>query len=188
MDKRWFWLGGFIVVGILLGTGIIFLVTRPPRGSPVELIPAPTQAPITIYVTGMVNRAGLQTLPPGSRVNDAIQVAGGFSAGADTSQVNLAEILSDGQKIDIPGRSNPPAAGSENQAAGATTQLININLATLEQLDGLPGIGPTYAQEIIDYRNKNGSFSRIEDIMNVPGIGEGKFEAIKGLITVGTSP
>jgi competence protein ComEA len=65
---------------------------------------------------------------------------------------------------------------------------VNINTATLEQLDTLPGIGPTYAQDIIDYRNANGLFTKIEDIMNVPGIGEGKFEAIKDLITVGTSP
>jgi competence protein ComEA len=188
IEKHWYWLGGFIVIGILLGAGIIFLVTRPPRGSPITLLPPPTPAPVTVYVTGSINQPGLYSFPPGSRVNDAIQAAGGFTSDANTSALNLAGVLSDGQKIDVPGLGTPfaPVGGDDpGTAAGA---VVNINTATLEQLDSLPGIGPTYAQDIIDYRNANGLFTKIEDLMNVPGIGEGKFEAIKDLITVGTSP
>jgi competence protein ComEA len=188
MDKKYYWFGGFIIVGILLGAGIIYLVTRPPKGNPITLLPPPTPAPVTIYITGEVNHAGLYSLPVGSRFNDAILAAGGFTSEADTSSVNLAQILEDGQKIDIPGINNPASPGTQNGLGQPMEGVININTATVDQLDTLPGIGTKTAQDIIDFRSSNGDFTTIEDIMDVPGIGQGKFEAIKDLITVGTSP
>jgi competence protein ComEA len=188
MDKHWYWLAAFIVIGILVGAGVLILVTRPPRGSPITLLPAPTAAPITVYVSGKVNQEGLYSLPVGSRMNDAIQAAGGFSNDANSSGLNLAKILIDGEQISVPGLVSPAAPGSGNRLAVSSGVLVDINTASLELLDTLPNIGPKTAQEILDYRSANGPFGKIEDIMNVPGIGQGKFDAMKDLITVGTSP
>lgn len=188
MDKRWYWLGAFIVVGILLGAGILVLVTRPPRGNPITLIPAPTPAPITVYVSGCVNQEGLYSFPAGSRINDAIQAAGGFSVDANTRSINLAEILADGQQINVPEVNLSVAMDSPTRSIDSSLVLVDINSASLELLDTLPDIGPITAQDILDYRNTNGPFDSIEEIMEVPGIGQARFEAIKDLITVGTSP
>jgi competence protein ComEA len=188
MEKRFLWLGGFIIVGILLGAGLIFLVSRPPRGEPVTLLPAPTSSPIIVYVTGQVTQPGVYSLSVGSRVDDAIQAAGGFSSDANTTAINLAEVLADGQKINVPNMATQVASEENVQPDTVGFSPIDINTASLEQLDTLPGIGPATAQDIIDYRSSSGNFTRIEDIMNVPGIGQGKFDAIKDLITVGMSP
>lgn len=188
MNKSWWWLAAFIIVGVLLGVGVLLLVTRPPRGKPIELLPPPTQTPIMVYVSGEVKEAGLYTLPPGSRVNDAIQVAGGFTYNANTSMLNLAELLEDGEQIDVPELTSPSATSSGNRSINPSSILVDINSATLQQLDTLPEIGLITAQDIIDYRNVNGPFGRIEDIMDVPGIGQATFNKIKDLIKVGTSP
>jgi len=187
MGKYW-WLAGFMIVGVLLGAGILMLVARPPQGEPIDLLPPPTEAPIMVYVSGKVVQAGLYALPPGSRVNDAIQAAGGFSDEADTNVINLAEVLQDGQQIDVPDLSATPPSESVTRSAIPASRLVDINSATLEQLDSLPEIGPKTAQDIIDYRNLNGLFARIEDILDVPGIGQVTFDKIKNLISVGTSP
>lgn len=196
MNKNWYWKAAFIVVGVLLGAGVIFLVTRPPRGEPIVLLPAPTQSPIIVYVSGSVRQPGLYKLPLGSRLNDAIQVAGGFSTEADPSSLNLAEILEDGEKIVVPSISSPttynPATGPNPtyhpQSGTPSPLMVDINNATVEELDTLPEIGPKTAQAIIDYRNTNGPFKRIEEIMDVNGIGSATFERIKDLITVGEAP
>ena len=188
MYKQWYWLAGFIIVGVLMGVGVLILVTRPPRGSPITLLPAPSPAPIMVYVSGEVNRAGLYALPPGSRVNDAVQAAGGFSSAANTGAYNLAKILDDGEQINVPGLTSPTSTGSITKYIAPSIELVNINSATLDLLDTLPEIGPKTAQNIIDYRNANGPFTGIEDIMDVSGIGQATFEKIKDLITTGTTP
>ncbi|NJD60687.1 MAG: competence protein ComEA [Anaerolineales bacterium] len=188
MEKHWYWLGAFIVVGILLGAGVLFLVTRPPWGEPIRLNPPPTAAPITVYVSGKVNQPGLYSLPQGSRVNDAIQAADGFSVDADRNALNLAELLSDGQQINVTGLPDPTPTGWSVRSVPTYAGMINVNTADLAQLESLPGIGPTLAQAILDYRVNYGPFTRIEDVMKVQGVGQAKFEAIKDLITVGTSP
>lgn len=176
-----------MIVGVLLGAGVIYLVTRPPRGTAIVLLPPPTQAPLTIYISGGVKEPGLYNLPPGSRVNDAIQAAGGLADGAIISQLNLAKLLVDGERVDVPvmAPSQPPAEGG--QAVNGSVSLVDINSATLEQLDTLPEIGPKTAQNILDYRYANGPFARIEDIQDVPGIGQVTFDKIKHLITVGVA-
>ncbi len=193
-----------VVIGVVAGfllAGVVLLVVRIPGGKPVTLEPAPTQTPVTVHVIGAVVRPGVYTFPEGSRVQDAVTAAGGLLAEAEPNQINLAAKLQDGQQLDIPGAggsntsggtlgSAPPATGPFTviTTPGATTNnadLVNINTATLNELDTLPGIGPTIAQKIIDYRTQHGPFSNIEDIMNVSGIGPATFDNIRDLITTG---
>ncbi len=185
--KTW-WLAAFIIVGVLLAVGVLLLVTRPPRGEPVILLPAPTPAPITVFVSGSVRQAGLYALPYGSRVNDAIQSAGGFSDGADTGSINLAATLQDGEQVEVPARVPTVEGGPIANQNSSSSQLVDINAATLEELDTLPGIGPITAQKIIDYRVANGPFISTDGLLAVDGIGQATFDKIKGLISVGTSP
>jgi competence protein ComEA len=145
MNKTWWWLAAFIIVGVLLGVGILFLVTRPPRGEPIVLQPAPTPAPITVYVSGHGNQAGIYALPSGSRVNDAIKAAGGFTADANTGILNLAKILEDGEQIDVSALVPTLAIYNETRLPIPSLTLVDINTATLEQLDALPEIGPITA-------------------------------------------
>jgi competence protein ComEA len=171
-----------VLIGLVLG-GILWIVARSPRGNSVELLPAPTPAPLVVDVAGAVPRPGVYELPGGSRTKDAVEAAGGFLAEADKANINLAAPLEDGQKLDI-----PFLAGAEPVGVPQTTDqptLVNINTATLEELDTLPGIGQTLAQAIIDYRDTYGEFYYIEDIMNVPGIGDSTFNNIKDLINTG---
>lgn len=171
-----------VLIGLALG-GLLWIVARSPRGNSVELLPPPTPAPLVVDVAGAVPRPGVYELPAGSRVKDAVQAAGGFLAEADKSTINLAAPLEDGQKLEIPFLAGAQVAGVPSTFEPVT--LININTATLEELTTLPGIGPTLAQRIIDYRETYGDFYFIEDIMNVSGIGPATFENIMDLIITG---
>jgi competence protein ComEA len=184
-----------VLLGVLAGfilAGGLFLVSRTPTGKPIELLPAPTKMPILVNVVGAVPRPGLYEFPQGSRVRDAVNAAGGLLTDADSSLVNLAAPLEDGQQLEIPslggglGGTPPPAATAAPTRVGVPTpsELININTATLEELDKLPGIGPTTAQNILDYRTEHGPFQRIEDLLNVPNVGPATFDRLKNLITV----
>lgn len=179
-----------MVSGILLGlflAALVWVVARNPSGEAVTLRPVPTDKPIVVHITGAVPRPGVYALPQGARVQDGISAAGGFLAEADKSNINLAELLDDGEKLDIPfiEGGSPVLSTPVPQVVATTTELININTASTAELDSLPGIGPTTAQKIIDYRTQNGPFVNTEDIINVPGIGPGTYERIKDLITVG---
>lgn len=161
-------------------------------------LPTPTPAPVRVYITGAVVKSDVYFLPAGSIIKDAIAAAGGLTPDADPVRINQALELKDQQQIHIPrlGETDPPPpiqGGSDKSestdktdsaAPGATTGLINLNTASLEQLDSLPGIGPAIAQRIIDYREKVGNFTRIEEITEVSGIGEATFAKIKDLIVV----
>jgi competence protein ComEA len=191
-----------VLAGVLAGfilAGALFFVVQSPAGKPIVLEPAPTEEPIAVHVIGAVPRPGLYKFPKNSRVQDAIDAAGGLLAEADPNAVNLAALLEDGQQLDIPYQAgHEPANESsgvsqsgepftqpqENNTGSQSADLININTATLEELDSLPGIGPTVAQNIIDFREENGPFQQIEDLLNVSGIGPATFENIKDLITV----
>ncbi|NOY98363.1 MAG: ComEA family DNA-binding protein [Chloroflexi bacterium] len=169
-----------IVLGILAGlllAGVLWVVASPPRGEPVALLPPPTQAPLSVYVTGAVLHQGVYDLPQGSRVEDAVEAAGGFLPIADKEHVNLAAALEDGEQVIVP--------RLEFSNSGADLDRVNINTAAAEELDALPGIGPSLAQQIVDYRRQYGSFRKIDDIMGVPGIGPATFDRIKDLITTG---
>jgi competence protein ComEA len=186
----------YIIIGILVGlllAGGIYASTRTPQGESVVLRPAPTPEPIRVHVAGAVVRPGVYALEKDSRVDEAVEAAGGFVVEADKNALNLAAYLEDGERLDIPFVAGfvpeepqgfvVVTEGTPSPLAGE--DLININTASIEELDKLPGIGQTTAVNIIDYRTANGPFAAIEEIVNVPGIGPVTYEEIKDLITVG---
>lgn len=192
-----------VLLGILAGfalAGILFFVARAPAGEAIVLQAAPTKSPVAVHVIGAVPRPGLYEFAEGSRVQDAIDAAGGLLTSADAASINLAALLEDGQQLNIPYQTGQEVVSDDSapldlpndEEEPATpldedsidTELVNINTATKDELDSLPGIGPTIAQRIIDYRNENGAFNTIEEIMNVSGIGSATFEEIQDLITV----
>jgi len=133
---------------------------------------------VTVHVAGAVRRPGLYRLPAGSRIDDALHRAGGPARRADLTAVNLATKLEDGRQVIVPERL--PASARAASAAGspappsagtAPNALVNLNTATLEQLDTLDGVGPGIAQRILDYREQHGGFRRVEELAEVPGIG-----------------
>ena len=143
-----------------------------------------------VHIAGSVNNPGLYELPQGSRVSDAVTAAGGMSKDANTSSVNLARQLTDGEQIivgsteDTQTASENGSSHSSNSSEGANQGKININTASAEELMSLDGVGEATADKIIAYRQEHGSFSSIEEIKEVSGIGEKKFEAMKDAITV----
>lgn len=167
-----------------------------------------TEEKIYVYVTGQVNIPGVVILDKGSRIIDAINAAGGTTNKASTTKINLVYVLEDGMKVNVPSidelkndsnfeyitkdsgdGANDPS--SENSADSATasqkernSNIVNINTATQTELETLPGIGPSTALKIINYRKENGKFSNIEELKNVNGIGDNKFESLKKYITV----
>jgi competence protein ComEA len=132
---------------------------------------------VVVAVSGKVRRPGLVRLPAGSRVADAIEAAGGALAGTDMSQINLAKKVSDGELIAVGVAAGPGASG----AAGGP---VNLNTATLEQLQTLPGVGPVLAQRILDYRDQHGGFATVADLQKVSGIGASKYNDLKNRVTV----
>jgi competence protein ComEA len=163
----------------------------PTAAPPPTPAPTATLAPLRVYLTGEVAQPGVFELPPGSIVEDAVLAAGGFTERAEVEALNLAQRLADGMHIHVPVRGEaatiPPISGGDEPPDGATGQplLVNINTATAEELAALPGIGPAIAEAIIAYRQDNGFFTTTEQVMDVPGIGESKYEQIRGLITTG---
>ena len=152
---------------------------------------------IIIHITGAVKTPGIVKLEEGSRIEDAINKAGGLTEDADITKVNLAYILEDGTKIKIPSNSDIGDFQGENilrtdsgegiiedNENSSQSSSLNINKATEQDLQTLPGIGPSLASRIIAYRDENGKFSTIEDIKNVNGIGNSKYENIKDYICV----
>ncbi|HHY80474.1 MAG TPA: transporter [Thermoanaerobacter sp.] len=137
---------------------------------------------IKVYVTGLVKNPGVYTMKEGERIIDAINKAGGPLEEADLTNINLAQKVKDEQMIIVPKK------GETNNISPTSTiqknEKININTATKEELQTLPGIGPVTAERIIEFRENKGSFKKIEDIMNVPRIGPKMFEQIKDKITV----
>lgn len=154
---------------------------------------------ILIHITGSVKAEGVVILNSGDRIIDAIEAAGGEKEDADLSKLNLAYILQDGEKLYVPSINDTEekvyvtAENGENvitEGAGNTDKVdgkketVNINTATKEELMTLPGVGESTAIKIIDYRKSNGKFQKIEDIKNVPGIGDSKFQNMKEKLSV----
>ncbi len=155
---------------------------------------------IVVHITGEVKKTGILTLNKGARIADAIKAAGGTTSEADINEVNLAYELQDGQKIYIPNKKDKQKNESKvyitsesgnnviiegnTSETGGKNKKVNINNATKSELETLPGIGEAMANRIIEYREQNGKFQKIEDLKNVKGIGEAKFDKIKELVTV----
>lgn len=148
---------------------------------------ATTNDVITVYVSGEVNNPGIVELNSDSRVSDAIEACGGFTPLADKDKINLAQKTTDGMQIqvNIQNTTATDKQASNNSTNNLTTNnLININTATKEELDTLPGIGPATAQKILDYRQEQGNFQTLDDLKNVKGIGEAKFAKIQDKISL----
>jgi competence protein ComEA len=143
----------------------------------------PTPYTLRVYVSGAVHHPDVYTLAQDSIVKDAVEAAGGPTEEADLERINLALPVTDGQQVHVPrqGEDNPPVQAPSGQPVAGGK--VNINTADSAALEALPGIGPALAQRIIDYRQTQGQFERIEDVMEVSGIGEAIFEGIQDLIT-----
>ena len=144
---------------------------------------------IVIHIAGAVKTEGIIFLKEGARLNEAIEKAGGTLEEADMTQVNLACQLEDGMKVYIPKKGevmeeNQTDTATSEKENNNTSKKININKATQSELETLPGIGPSTASKIITYREENGKFKTIENIKDVSGIGEAKYNSIKDFITV----
>jgi competence protein ComEA len=180
---------------IVLG-GTVWVLRRPEPAALTIVTPTPrptaTLAAIMVDVRGAVAKPGVYSLPAGSRVQDALAQAGDVLPNAETRSFNLARKVNDGEQIYVPtvGEATvaPPVTPGKGVQSNAATKTpigkINLNTATLEELDLLPGIGPAIAQRIIDYREQNGAFKQIEDLKKVRGIGDAMFGQIKDLVTL----
>jgi competence protein ComEA len=167
-------------VAVAVLAGVLAWRARPrvePVAAPTALAASSTASSgyLLVAVSGKVRRPGLVRLPVGSRVADAIDAAGGVLPGTDLSQVNLAKKVSDGELIAIglPAVSGPSAGGP-----------VNLNTATLDQLQTLPGVGPVLAQRIIDYREQHGGFATVADLQKVSGVGDARYNDLKNRVTV----
>ena len=198
---------------VLLG-GIAWFVLKPspvpidayvPRVTTVSATSTPVSpAIITVHVAGAVKSPGVYRLPSSARVVDAVASAGGALRSADLESINLAQTITDTEQIYIPikkvsrprittaprlrpQRTTPTTAPTTNggSTGSQSTRLINLNIATASELDSLTGVGPSTAKAIIAYRTKKGSFSKVEDLLNVPGIGPAKLAALRDQVTVG---
>ena len=182
---------GYIVVFLaaLIVTGGAILALRRPESPPLtiaEPTPVPaSSAPATIkvYVTGAVQKPGVYTLHSGDRVEDALNAAGGATAEADLTRLNLAARVSDGQQLYVVQKGETPPALPATAGSSGQPGKININTASLAELDTLPGIGQVTAQKIIDYRTKNGPFKSIQELKDQKLVPSSTYDKIKDLIT-----
>lgn len=153
-----------------------------------------TQAPLilVVHVDGAVAHAGVHEVVAGSRVIDAVEAAGGLTTEADRSRINLAQLVADGQRVWVPsvGEDAPPAIVGPGVGVGGTTdaagqsvgRVVSLSEASPAELESLPGIGPSLAAAIVEHREREGAFGRVDDLLAVSGIGPAKLDAIRDLV------
>ena len=148
--------------------------------------PATATAPLVVAVTGRVRRPGVVTLRSGARVIDALRAAGGPLPGADLALLNLARKLADGELVvvGVPGAGDPAAPPAAHDAGGGPQAPLDLNTATLAQLDTLPGVGPVLAQRILDWRTEHARFTTVDQLADVPGIGESRLSQLRDRVRV----
>lgn len=180
------------IAGVVAGAIAAWWVFHTPRAPVEENIPLAsvvTQPPkattLMVHVLGAVQNPGVYSLPDGARVFEAVFLAGGFTPEADQPAINLAAALSDGTQIYVPIIGEPARSLPTGSVGGdPESSAVNINTASARELEGLPGIGPTTAQAIVAYRDENGPFQSIDDLLRVQGIGDSKLNAIRELISL----
>ncbi|MGC4952572.1 helix-hairpin-helix domain-containing protein [Actinomadura citrea] len=190
------------VLAALVAVGYLWLARpRPQPAAPAATAslsePRPTlsagpaaaaSSPVVVHVLGKVKHPGVVTLPSGSRVAEAIKAAGGVRPGAKTGTLNLARPLVDGEQIPVgvraPSPSPPSPGGATPAAPGAPGAPLDLNAATPDQLDDLPGVGPVLAQRIVAYRTQHGGFRSVEQLQDVSGIGAHRFADLKTMVRV----
>ena len=145
-----------------------------------------TPSSIVVYVSGAVNKPGVYTLGGDARVTNLLQAAGGATDQADLALLNLAEPLADGHHVHVPLHGDPASAPQPGvqQSGVSSTGPIDINTADVQTLQSIPGVGPATAQRIVDWRESHGRFSRIDDLLEISGIGEKTLEKIRSVVTV----
>jgi competence protein ComEA len=183
--------GGSLVVALVAGLG--WLAIRTPAAPPAESLMAPVARPsasspttggsVVVHAAGAVLRPGVYELRPGARVRDLLAAAGGPAADAEVDRLNLAAPLVDGSQVYVP-RAGEAAPVPSSGGGGAPAGPLDLNTATVEQLDELPGVGPATAQAIVSAREKLGGFRSVDDLLDVRGIGPAKLEALRDLVTV----
>jgi len=189
------------VAVVLVALAVAWRLLRPPARPPEATLPfasttlaeataTTTTVPsaLVVHVAGSVAAPGVHELAAGARVVDAIEAAGGLTAEADGARVNLAAPLVDGARVYVPavGEEPPPVAvgGEPGPAGAAPTGPVNLNTADAAALEALPGVGPATAAAILEHRTKVGAFTSVEQLLDVPGIGEAKLEALRDLVGV----
>jgi len=180
---------GAVVLLLIAGlAGAVIAGMAAPRGE-VTMLPGPSPVPadevltVVVHVLGAVGAPGLYRLVEGARVVDAIAAAGGFTPEAERSGLNLARVLSDAEQLVVPVLGAVPPPGSAPPGL-ASDGRVNLNTADRDALETLPRVGPAMAERIIDWRERNGPFRAPDDLMQVAGIGEKTFDAIRDLVTV----
>lgn len=177
-----------LVLVLLVGAGKLLGARHPAvqRRAQVKLVGATSgsRAQLLVDVSGAVRRPGVYKLPAGSRINDALLKAGGETEKADLTLVNRAASLTDGQQVLVPEKVTATAAAATSSGGSAPAAIapVRLNSATLEQLDELPGVGPSTAQRIIDYRTANGPFKSVDELDSVSGIGPAKLAELRDLV------
>ena len=164
------------MAAVVAAGGLLLVLRRPPP--PVRFVEPPLPTEVVVQVDGEVIQPGLYRVTRGARVEDVIQAAGGLTVEADLSAVNRARIVRDGDRVIIPRRE--PAS----PAAGSPARVIDLNTATAADLQTLPGIGPVLAGRIIAYRTRHGPFQRLEDLLEVEGIGPRLLQRLQSAMTV----
>lgn len=178
---RWLAFSALLSLGVA-GVVVLFLRWPPPGAMLIETPAASASAgaEVLVYVSGAVRQPGLYHLSRGARAADALSAAGGQDTAADLSRVNLARFLADGDHLYVPRAGEPPATG----AAAGGGERLDINSATIEELDALPGVGPAIAGRIVAYREEHGPFSTVEELQNVSGIGAATLERLRPHVAV----
>ncbi len=162
------WVGVAVLAAGALAAGVLF-GGRPSPPPTVAVVPAADQ--ITVHVTGAVRSPGLVRVPAGARVAEAVAAAGGLASDALAGGINLAAPVRDGMQVVVPGSREGDSAGGGGP--------LSMSVATVDELTTLPGVGPVLAQRIVDHRERSGPFTTMEDLLDVPGIGESKLAALR---------
>jgi len=202
LNKPWILLLSGLLIG-LLAAGVVLLIAQPRQGVPIILalaptptatgLPVPTQTPepILVQIGGAVHSPGIYSLPSDARLEDLISASGGLAANADQNRINFTVRLHDGDYyyMPIPGEDIPATATNAPGNIGVTgetsfTYPLNLNTATQEELESLPGIGPSKAADILTYRDEYGPFATLEDLANVSGIGDVTVESLSDFLYV----
>ena len=167
----------------LFAAGLVLLFLTRPQRYPIRLLPPPTPAPLQVHVAGAVHNPDVYLLPINSILETALEAAGGHLPDADLNRINLAAPIENGQQIYIPYLALEDTSQSLSTSNPTSFENpIDVNLATEAELEKLPGIGPSLAQKIIEYRLEHGLYLEVDDLLNVSGIGPAKLDQIRDLI------
>ncbi|MEU6313852.1 ComEA family DNA-binding protein [Streptomyces sp. NPDC047014] len=172
-----------VTVPAVVAPGVVPAGATAPASPPGGPGPGAAGARIVVDVSGKVRDPGVRRLPAGSRVEDALAAAGGVRPGTDTTGLNRARLLVDGEQVLVGAPAQPPPGGAPGAVpGGAATGPLSLATATVAQLDGLPGVGPVLAQHIVDFRTARGGFRSVDELRQVDGIGERRFADLRGLV------